>query len=112
MAIDLSLTEEQQLIQDSVRSFVDERVLPVAVQNDMDHKLDMSLIDGMRELGILGAPIPTEWGGAGLDFIAEALICEEIERGEAAELITSLAWRGISGFPLTHPPQDDDSPAP
>ena len=33
-------------------------------------------------------------------------------RGEAAELITSLAWRGISGFPLTHPPQDDDSPAP
>ncbi len=84
MAIDLSLTEEQQHIQDAVRSFVDERVLPVAVQNDMEHKLDMSLIDGMRDLGILGAPIPTEWGGAGLDFISEALICEEIERGEAA----------------------------
>src|SRR6187401_3692894 len=84
MAIDLTLTEEQQHIQEAVRSFVDERVLPVAVQNDMEHKLDMSLIDGMRDLGILGAPIPTEWGGAGLDFISEALICEEIERGEAA----------------------------
>jgi len=84
MPIDLTLTEEQQQIQDAVRSFVDERVLPVAVRNDMEHRLDMSLIDGMRELGILGAPIPTELGGSGLDFIAEALICEEIERGEAA----------------------------
>lgn len=84
MSIDFSLSEEQQHIQDAVRAFVDERVLPVAVQNDMEHKLDMSLIDGMRDLGILGAPIPTEWGGAGLDFISEALICEEIERGEAA----------------------------
>lgn len=82
--IDFTLTEEQQDIQQAVRAFVDERVLPVAVQNDMDHKLDFDLIDGMRELGVLGAPIPTEWGGVGLDFIAEALICEEIERGEAA----------------------------
>jgi len=84
MAIDLSLTEDQLAIQEAVRGFVDEKVLPVAVRNDMEHKLDMSLIDGMRDLGILGAPIPTEWGGAGLDYIAEALICEEIERGEAA----------------------------
>ena len=38
----------------------------------------------MAELGLLGAPIPTEYGGAGLDFVSEALICEEIERGEAA----------------------------
>ncbi len=84
MAIDFSLTEEQQLIKDTVARFVDERVLPVAVQNDIEHKLDWDLIDGMRELGILGAPIPEEYGGMGLDFISEALICEEIERGEAA----------------------------
>lgn len=84
MAIDFSLTEEQSSIQQAVRDFVDEQVLPVAVRNDIEHKLDMSHIDGMRELGILGAPIPTEYGGAGLDFVAEALICEEIERGEAA----------------------------
>lgn len=84
MAIDFSLTEEQQLIKDTVARFVDERVLPVAVQNDIEHKLDWDLIDGMRELGILGAPIPEAYGGMGLDFISEALICEEIERGEAA----------------------------
>src|SRR3569833_3523497 len=82
--MDFELTDEQRLLQDTVRNFVDERVLPVAVQNDIDHKLDMSLIEGMAELGILGIVIPEESGGAGLDFVAEALSCEEIERGEAA----------------------------
>ena len=38
----------------------------------------------MAELGILGIVIPEEYGGAGLDYVAEALACEEIERGEAA----------------------------
>ena len=63
---------------------MDERVLPVAVQNDIDHKLDLELIEGMAELGILGIVVPEEYGGAGLDYVAEALACEEIERGEAA----------------------------
>src|ERR671933_230107 len=82
--MDFELTDEQRLIQDTVRAFVDERVLPVAVQNDIEHKLDLDVIDGMAELGILGIVIPEQYGGAGLDFVSEALACEEIERGEAA----------------------------
>src|SRR5579863_7666442 len=82
--MDFALTDEQRLIQDTVRAFVNERVLPVAVQNDIEHKLDFELIEGMAELGILGIVIPEEYGGAGLDFVSEALACEEIERGEAA----------------------------
>jgi glutaryl-CoA dehydrogenase (non-decarboxylating) len=82
--VDFELTDEQRLVQDTVRAFVDERVLPVAVQNDIDHKLDLELIEGMGELGLLGIVIPEEYGGSGLDFVAEALACEEIERGEAA----------------------------
>src|SRR5881394_4143194 len=82
--MDFELTPEQQLIQDTVRAFVDERVLPVAIENDIHHKLDLELIEGMAELGILGIVIPEEYGGSGLDFVAEALACEEIERGEAA----------------------------
>ena len=82
--INLDLSAEQRAIQETVRQFVDERVLPVAVENDIDHRLDMGIIEGMAELGILGAPIPAEYGGAALDFMSEALICEEIERGEAA----------------------------
>src|SRR5579864_83659 len=82
--MDFELSDEQRLIQETVRAFVDERVLPVAVANDIDHKLDLDLIHGLAELGILGIVIPEEYGGAGLDFVAEALACEEIERGEAA----------------------------
>src|SRR3954470_16666204 len=82
--MDFDLTPEQRLIQDTVRSFVDERVLPNAIENDINHHLDMDAIAGMAELGLLGIVIPEEYGGAGLDFVAEALACEEIERGEAA----------------------------
>ncbi len=82
--MDLRLTGEQRLIQETVRAFVDERVLPVANDNDMAHHLDIGLIREMADLGILGLPIPQEFGGAGLDFVSEALVCEEIERGESA----------------------------
>src|ERR687897_787373 len=82
--MDFDLTPEQRLIQDTVRNFVDERVLPNAIENDINHHLDLGIIEGMAELGLLGIVIPEEYGGAGLDFVAEALSCEEIERGEAA----------------------------
>jgi glutaryl-CoA dehydrogenase (non-decarboxylating) len=82
--VDFALTDEQRLIQDTVRNFVDDRVLPVAIENDLAHRLDLTLIEGMGDLGLLGIVIPEEYGGAGLDFVSEALACEEIERGEAA----------------------------
>src|ERR671928_134108 len=82
--MDFDLSDEQRLLQDTVRQFVDDRILPNAIQNDIEHKLDVGAIEGMAEVGILGITIPEEYGGAGLDFVSEALACEEIERGEAA----------------------------
>jgi len=82
--MDFELSDEQRLLQDTVRQFVDDRILPNAIENDIEHKLDLEAIAGMAELGILGVAIPEEHGGAGLDFVCEALACEEIERGEAA----------------------------
>ncbi len=82
--MDFALTPEQREVQDTVRRFVDERILPVAVQNDIDHHLDMGAIEGMAELGLLGIVVPEAYGGAGMDFVCEALVCEEIERGESA----------------------------
>src|ERR671932_594271 len=71
--MDFALTDEQRLLQDTVHAFVEERILPNAVENDV-----------MAELGLLGIVIPEEYGGSGLDFVSEALACEEIERGEPA----------------------------
>src|SRR5881398_1487595 len=82
--MDFELTDEQRLLQDTVRRFVEDRILPNAIENDINHHLDLNAIEGMAELGILGIVIPEEYGGAGLDFVCEALACEEIERGEAA----------------------------
>src|SRR5689334_7243565 len=82
--LNLDFTDEQLAIQETVREFVDRRILPVAQENDINHHLDMGIIEGMAELGLLGPVIPTEYGGSGLDFVSEALICEEIERGESA----------------------------
>ena len=82
--MDFDLSSEQREVQATVRQFVDERVLPNAIENDINHHLDMEAIAGMAELGLLGIVIPEEYGGAGLDFVSEALVCEEIERGEAA----------------------------
>src|SRR5881409_1502335 len=82
--MDFELSDEQRLLQETVRRFVDDRILPNAVENDISHHLDVNAIEGMAELGLLGIVIPEEHGGAGLDFVAEALACEEIERGEAA----------------------------
>src|SRR5205809_3600172 len=82
--MEFDLTDEQRLIQETVRSFVEDRVLPNAIENDIQHRLDLGVIEGMAELGLLGVVIPEEYGGSGLDFVSEALACEEIERGESA----------------------------
>src|SRR5438874_13775450 len=105
--MDFELSDEQRLLQDTVRQFVDDRILPNAIQNDIDHKLDLEAIEGMAELGILGVVIPEEYGGAGLDFICEALACEEIERGEAAFRTLISVHDGLNSLPvLRYAPED------
>src|SRR5213595_2904894 len=98
--MDFDLTDEQRLIQDTVSTFVDERVLPNAIENDIEHRLDVDVIRGMAELGLLGIVVPEEYGGAGLDFVAEALSCEEIERGEAAFRMLISVHVGLNSLSL------------
>jgi glutaryl-CoA dehydrogenase (non-decarboxylating) len=98
--VDFELTDEQRLLQDTVRQFVDDRILPTAIENDIAHRLNRDAIDGMAELGLLGIVIPEEYGGAGLDFVCEALACEEIERGEAAFRTLLSVHVGLNSLPL------------
>ncbi len=78
------LTREQKMVQASAAEFVDREILPEITRLDREHVLSRRIMQGMAGLGMLGAPIPEEYGGGGLDFVSLALICEEIERGDGA----------------------------
>ncbi|WP_436909870.1 acyl-CoA dehydrogenase family protein [Halosimplex marinum] len=79
--MDFALTQEQRQIRDMVAEFVDEEVVPRAAEIDETDEFPADLVDQMAELGLMGMPIPEEYGGAGLDYHAypEALV--EISRG-------------------------------
>lgn len=76
--MDFSLSDEQKMIKESVRKFAAEQIIPHARQWDHDGKFPRELLYKMGALGYLGVPIPEEYGGTGLDYIAEAIVFEEV----------------------------------
>ena len=81
--IDSALTEEERAVRDSVRRFVDDRVLPIIGQAYVDGHFPKELIPEMAELGVFGANLPEEYGCAGLNSVAYGLIMQELERGDS-----------------------------
>ncbi len=88
--MNFDLSSEQQMIKDTVRDFVDKEVIPAARENDLKERFPKDLLQKMAPLGLLGGPIPVEYGGAGLDYISHAIITEEIGRG-CSSLRTTLS---------------------
>jgi alkylation response protein AidB-like acyl-CoA dehydrogenase len=74
----LDLTDEQRAVREMARKFADEYIVPVARDNDVHERFPADIIAKMGELGLLGGPVPVEYGGAGLDNISHALVTEEI----------------------------------
>jgi glutaryl-CoA dehydrogenase len=81
--IDAALTEEERAIRDSVRRFVDERVLPIIGKCYVEGRFPKELIPEMGELGVFGANLPEEYGCAGLSSVQYGLIMQELERGDS-----------------------------
>lgn len=79
--MDFEFTEEQKMIRETARRFADEEIIPHARENDVEERFPREIIKKMAPLGFLGGPIPEEYGGAGLDFISDAIVFEEIGRG-------------------------------
>ncbi|MDD5748758.1 MAG: acyl-CoA dehydrogenase family protein [Actinomycetota bacterium] len=82
--MNLDLSAGQIMVRDTVAEFVERDIIPRISLLDREHKLEMSIIEGMKRLGLLGATIPEKYGGQGLDFVSTAIICEEIERGDGS----------------------------
>src|SRR5438067_13414837 len=81
--IDSQLSEEERAVRDSVRRFVDERVLPIIGKCYVEGRFPKELVPEMAELGVLGANLPEEYGCAGLNNVAYGLIMQELERGDS-----------------------------
>ncbi len=93
MTIDFTLTDEQKLIQDTTRAFVEQNVNPFVRDWERAGEHPHDIYDKMAAQGLLGASLPQEYGGAGLDAIAYALLTEELAKG-CSSLRTSISVHG------------------
>ena len=82
--MDLDLTDEQRLIQETARDFVDNEIVPRARENDRAARFDRELAQRLGDMGYLGAPVAEEYGGRGLDYVSYGLIVEEVGRGDSS----------------------------
>jgi alkylation response protein AidB-like acyl-CoA dehydrogenase len=82
--MDFELTDEQQLVRETARAFVDNEIVERARENDRNEHFDLDLVAKIAEQGYLGAIVPNEYGGAGLDYLTYGLIVEQIGRGDSA----------------------------
>ncbi|MGH3873339.1 MAG: acyl-CoA dehydrogenase family protein [Pseudonocardiaceae bacterium] len=86
------LTDIQQEILATVKSFVDKEIIPVAQELEHTDTYPQEIVDGMREMGLFGLTIPEEYGGLGESLLTYALVVEQIARG----------WMSVSGVINTH----------
>ncbi|MBK6422066.1 MAG: acyl-CoA dehydrogenase family protein [Gemmatimonadetes bacterium] len=77
------LTEEERAVRDTVRQWVDDRLMPIIGDCYVEGRFPKELIPGMAELGMLGANLPEAYGCAGLNSVAYGLIMQELERGDS-----------------------------
>lgn len=101
--MDFSLTEEQELLKQTIRDFAESRIAPGARERDEAARFPAELIPDIAKLGLLGIMVPPEYGGAGLDALSAAIIIEELARVDAAVALivashNSLCAAHILGF--------------
>jgi glutaryl-CoA dehydrogenase (non-decarboxylating) len=107
MTIDLSLTNENKLVQQSVRDFAASEIEPHIREWDAKHEVHREVFTRMGELGFLGAPIPEEYGGAGMDYVSLGILCEELERADTAFRVAMSVHVGLNSLTLLQWGTDD-----
>jgi glutaryl-CoA dehydrogenase (non-decarboxylating) len=100
MTIDLSLSDENKLVEQSVRDFAANEIEPHIREWDAKHEVHREVFARMGELGFLGAPIPDEYGGAGMDYVSLGILCEELERADTAFRVVMSVHVGLNSLTL------------
>jgi alkylation response protein AidB-like acyl-CoA dehydrogenase len=98
--VDFDLTQDQQLIRDTVRDFADREIMPKAAEIDAKGEFPLDILNKMAELGLMGLPIPETYGGSGGDYTSYCLALEEITRACASTGITYEAHISLGCMPI------------
>ena len=97
--MDFDLTEEQIMIRNLMKDFAEKEILPKARDDDRNERFPKDILDKMAPLGFLGAPLPEEYGGLGIDSIAYILMIEEL--GRVSFALRSIVSVHVSLFQQT-----------
>src|SRR5258707_7683870 len=98
--VDFTLTDENQLVQQSVHAFAEAEILPYIREWDEKGEVHREVFAKMGELGFLGAPIPEAYGGSGVDYVSFAILCEELERADTAFRVVQSVHVGLNSLAL------------
>jgi glutaryl-CoA dehydrogenase len=98
--IDSLLSEDERAVRDSVRRFVDERVLPIIGRCYVDGRFPKEILPDLAELGVFGANLPEEYGCAGLNNVAYGLIMQELERGDSGVRSFASVQGALAMYPI------------
>jgi short-chain 2-methylacyl-CoA dehydrogenase len=98
--VNYELSDEQELLRRTVREFSETRVAPVAEELDREGRFPYDLVSELAELGLMGIPIPEEYGGAGADTVSYAIAVEELTRIDSSVAITVAAHTSLGTMPI------------
>ena len=94
------LSEDYQVLSDTVREFADEVVAPVSAKHDEEHSFPYEVVSQMADMGLFGLPFPEEFGGMGGDYFALALALEQLGRVDQSVAITLEAGVSLGAMPI------------
>lgn len=98
--MNFEFTEEQEMLRNTVRNFVDKEIMPHISEWDRAGKADPKVMNKLAELGLMGVCIPEEYGGSGMDYNSLAIVCEELERGDTAFRTAVSVHTGLNSMSL------------
>lgn len=98
--MNFQLTEEQEMLRAMAREFADGEIAPIAAQMDAAHCIPDSLRKKLRDQNFFSLLIPEEYGGAGIDQLAYAVVLEELSRASAAVAITVAVHNSVGAAPV------------
>ncbi len=98
--IDFDLSEEQRLLEQSVREWAGREVAPRIRELDREHRFDPKILPQMAEMGLLGCSVPAEYGGAGMDYISLGIISEELEYVDTSLRVVISVHAGLNCLSL------------